>query len=89
MDRVGRQVHEFGRREKAFVNYRKTIGIVPSDFSAVMQAGNASRRQGESKRAVELFRRAARLRPDSWIPIYNLACPRAVEGGLPAALKPR
>ena len=85
--RLGDLYYERGDWEKAFLNYRKALRIVPSDFAAVVQAGNAARRKGDPKEAAELFRRAARLRPDSWVPLYNLACLRAVEGDREAALK--
>ncbi len=85
--RLGDLYYERGDWDQALINYQKTIDIIPSDFSAVVQAGNAARRTGDLTGAAELFRQASRLRPDSWVPIYNLACLRAIEGNLPAALE--
>ena len=44
-------------------------------------------RSGRPQEAESLFRRAERLRPDSWIPTYNRACLYAVTGEASEALQ--
>jgi arylsulfatase A-like enzyme/Flp pilus assembly protein TadD len=64
----------------ALANYRKALAITPDDFQAMLQAGNAARHAGDAHAASRYFFLAERLRPDSWLPPYNLACLRAVQG---------
>ena len=72
---------------KALQDYEKTLSVVPDDFNSLIQAGNCARRTGDSRRAADFFSRARKLRPESWIPLYNLACLRAVEGNPQEALR--
>jgi len=72
--------YERGEFGKALVNYEKTLAAEPNDFSSVVQAGNSARHKGDATTAATFFARAARLRPDSWIPVYNQACLAAVAG---------
>jgi len=58
--------------------YKLSLRSTRHDFVALVQAGNAARRAGERQEALHHLRRASRLRPDSWIPLYNLACFYAV-----------
>jgi choline-sulfatase len=74
---------EWGR---ALANYRKVLKVAPSDFAALVQAGNSARRLSQPVEAEKLFRKAGKLRPDSWVPGYNLACLKATRGDAPAAL---
>ncbi len=68
-------------------NYRKTLAAEPDDFAALVQAGNSARHAGDATGRRRLFARAAHLRPDSWIPVYNQACLAAVGGDPVQALK--
>jgi arylsulfatase A-like enzyme/Flp pilus assembly protein TadD len=70
--------YERGEFAQALAAYRQTLAAEPDDFTALVQGGNAARHAGDPKAAADLFARAARLRPDSWIPIYNQACLAAV-----------
>jgi len=78
--------YERGEYAKALAGYQKTLAAEPDDFTAVLQAGNSARHAGDRKTAAELFARAAHLRPDSWIPLYNQACLAASEGDPARAL---
>ncbi|HXU44016.1 MAG TPA: tetratricopeptide repeat protein, partial [Thermoanaerobaculia bacterium] len=78
--------YERGEWGKALYNYRQVIKIARSDFAALVQAGNSARRLERPLDAERFFRKAARLRPDSWIPDYNLACLKASRGDAPGAL---
>jgi choline-sulfatase len=78
--RVADLYYERGEFGKALANYRKTLAAEPDDFEAIVQAGNSARHAGDAKTAADFFARAAKLRPDSWIPIYNQACLAAVQG---------
>jgi choline-sulfatase len=66
--------------------YRKALAERPGDFAATVQAGNCARRLGSPAVAADYFARAARDRPDSWVPIYNLACLKALGGDRQGAL---
>jgi choline-sulfatase len=72
--------YERGDFDQAFVGYKRVLRAIPGDFAALVQAGNSARHKGDGKVAAELFQRAEKLRPDSWIPLYNLACLRATQG---------
>jgi choline-sulfatase len=65
---------------QALANYRKALAITPDDFEAMLQAGNSARHAGDAHAAARYFFQAERLRPDSWLPPYNLACLRASQG---------
>jgi choline-sulfatase len=78
--------YERGDFAKALDGYEKTLAAEPGDFQALVQAASSARHTGDTRAADEFFARAARLRPDSWIPVYNQACLAAVEGDAPRAL---
>ncbi len=70
----------------ALENYRRVLAVVPQHFEALIQAGNTARFLRDEHTATTYYAEAARVRPDSWIPPYNLACLRAVNGDPQAAL---
>jgi arylsulfatase A-like enzyme/Flp pilus assembly protein TadD len=78
---------ERGDYAQALQAYRRTLQEEPSDFEATLQAGNAARHTGDAAAAADYFHKAARIRPDSWLPLYNLACLRAVGGNPTTALE--
>ena len=47
---------------------------------ALIQSGNCARHLGDPAGAAAEFERAAKLRPDSWVPAYNLGCLAVVTG---------
>lgn len=79
--------YERGDYRKALAGYERVLAVVPKDFECLVQAGNCARRLGDPSGAERRFREATRLRPDSWVPEYNLACLRASEGRAPDALR--
>jgi len=79
--------YERGDFARALASYRKTLAVVPDDFNATLQAGNCARRTGDPRVAAAFFARARALRPESWIPLYNLACLDAVQGNAAEALR--
>ena len=60
--------------------------MLPQYFEVLIQAGNSARFAGDTQAASSYYEEAARARPDSWIPPYNLACLRALEGEQDAAM---
>ncbi len=66
--------------QQALVYYRKVLVTLPAHFEALVQAGNTARFLRDDGTAASYYEDAARLRPDSWIPPYNLACLRALGG---------
>jgi arylsulfatase A-like enzyme/Flp pilus assembly protein TadD len=78
--------YERGDFAGAMTLYRKALAEQPGEFVAAVQAGNCARRLGDPALAARLFARAARSRPTSWVPHYNLACLKAVQGDLQGAL---
>ncbi len=78
--RLGDLHYERGDFAGALGLYRKALAELHDDFVSAVQAGNCARRTGDTTLAGEMFRRAARLRPESWVPVYNLACLQAVGG---------
>src|SRR5262249_25632952 len=59
---------------------RRVLSALPQHFEVLIQAGNSARFQGDTQGAAGYYAAAAGARPDSWIPPYNLACLRALEG---------
>lgn len=84
--RLADSYYERGEFGKALASYRQTLAAQPDDFTALVQAGNSARRAGDPRAAADFFARATRLRPDSWIPVYNQACLTAVSGAPARAL---
>ncbi len=78
--------YDRGDFAKALELYRKALAEQPKDFPSIIQAGNCARRTGDRAAAARYFERAAELRPDAWVPQYNLACLDAVSGDAPRAL---
>jgi arylsulfatase A-like enzyme/Flp pilus assembly protein TadD len=78
--RLGDLYYERNDYPQALANYRKALAITPDDFEAMLQAGSSARHAGDARAAARYFFQAERLRPDSWLPPYNLACLRAAEG---------
>ena len=62
--------------------YERAVKKWPGNFQAVFQAGVCSHRLREHEKAETYFKRAHELRPDTWEPLYNLACSRAVQSDL-------
>jgi len=65
---------------RALGYYRRVLETVPEHFDAMIQAGNCARFLDDPAEAARWYRAAATLRPDSWIPPYNLACLEALGG---------
>jgi choline-sulfatase len=72
----------YDRREwsRALEYYRRVLTTLPQYFAVLIQAGNSARFLDDGKAAAEYYAEAGRVRPDSWIPSYNLACLRAATG---------
>ncbi len=84
--RLGDLYYEQGRYREALAHYDRALTLAPQLFQALVQAGNSARRIGDPGRAAASFARAADVRPESWIPWYNLACLRATQGDVDGAL---
>lgn len=84
--RLADLAYEKGEWGRALANYKKVIKVASSDFASLVQAGNSARRLSQPAEAEKFFRKAGKLRPDSWVPGYNLACLKATRGDAPAAL---
>lgn len=71
---------------RALEYYRRVLVAVPSSFEVVIQAGNTARFLDDDATARRYYADAAALRPDSWIPPYNLACLDALDGDVAPAM---
>jgi hypothetical protein len=60
--------------------------MLPAHFEALIQAGNTARFMDDLAAAGRYYEEAARVRADSWVPPYNLACLRALGGDPHAAM---
>ena len=76
-----------GEWGKALEGYREALARQGTDFTSRLQEGTCLRRLGDARGAEESFRKASRLRPDSWTPDYNLACLAASLGKGEEALR--
>jgi Flp pilus assembly protein TadD len=71
---------------RALEYYRRVLAVIPTYFEALVQAGNCARLVGDVPTATAYYDTAERVRPDSWVPPYNLACLRALNGAPEEAL---
>jgi arylsulfatase A-like enzyme/Tfp pilus assembly protein PilF len=71
---------------RALEYYRRVLVTLPQYFEVLIQAGNSARFNGDVPTATAYYDDAKRARADSWIPIYNLACLRAMNGAPEDAL---
>jgi len=71
---------------EALTYYRNVITATPNHFGATIQAGLCAQRVQAYPEAEKLFLRARDLRPDSWVPVYDLGCLKAEQGEVEAAL---
>lgn len=84
---VGDHHYERAEFDRALAAYEKALAAAPKDLHSLIQAGNAVRRLDRPADAARFFERAADLRPDAWIPVYNLACLAALAGQPEVALE--
>ncbi|MCC6699568.1 MAG: sulfatase-like hydrolase/transferase [Candidatus Hydrogenedentes bacterium] len=75
-----------GDYARALASYKRVLEAIPGHFAALLQSGLCAQRTGDMDGARTFFTRAGELRPDSWIPPYDLACVSAVAGNRDAAL---
>lgn len=79
--RVWRDIADLRYREErwadALAGYERVIEVNPRDYQAQLHAGAAALAAGDVDRSVAHTQAAAELRPDSWMPPYNLACAEA------------
>ena len=75
-----------GEWKQALAEYENALKIVADDFQALIQAGNCARRLRDPAGAARFYGKAEKLRPDSWIPVFNLACLEAIGGRGPEAV---
>jgi arylsulfatase A-like enzyme/Tfp pilus assembly protein PilF len=66
-----------GEYDAALKEYREAYTRQAKDFRSLLQAGASARRAGQPEEAEQLLRQAIALKPQSWIPLYNLACLQA------------
>lgn len=72
--------------EEALRYFELALQRTPNHLMAILRAGVCCMRMGELERAGEYIARARELRPDSWLPFYDLACLRVREQRNEAAL---
>lgn len=61
-------------------HYERVLESTPSHFVALIQAGLSAAHQKKWDAALAHYYRAQELRPDSWMPPYNIACVHAQLG---------
>jgi choline-sulfatase len=71
--------------EKAKGWYEKTLELQPDSYLGAMQAGMSALRLSDSATAERYFLLANRNDPNSWKPLYNLACVQSRKGARDAA----
>lgn len=68
-----------GEYGEALEHYKKALAVNPKNFSALMLAGGCTQKMGSFDEAEAYYEQGVKLRPDSWLPPYNLACLRAAQ----------
>jgi tetratricopeptide (TPR) repeat protein len=76
----GDHLFQAERYAEALPAYEKVLEKTPADFDMLLQAGLSAQRSGDASTAEAMFTRAAEVRPDHWMPPYDIACLRA-QGG--------
>ncbi|MEN0066114.1 MAG: sulfatase-like hydrolase/transferase [Myxococcota bacterium] len=76
-----------GRWTDARGLYERVTTANPKDFEAWLHTGVSALRMHDHGKAREATHRAQTLRPDSWLPAYNLACIEAMAGRAEEALQ--
>jgi Tfp pilus assembly protein PilF len=72
--------YDRGEWAPALEYYRRVLTALPQYFAVLIQAGNTARLLDDREAAARYYAEAGRVRADSWIPSYNLACLRAATG---------
>jgi Tfp pilus assembly protein PilF len=78
--RIADEYYTRGDHRGALVYYDRVLASSPEHLGALVQASNSARELGEIDRARRYLEQAHTARPDSWIPLYNLACLEAPLG---------
>ncbi len=73
------------RYAEALPAYQKVLEKAPANFDMLLQAGLSAQRSGDASTAEAMFSRAAEVRPDHWMPPYDIACLRAQAGQMDEA----
>ena len=68
-----------GEYGEALEHYKKALAVNPKNFSALMLAGGCAQKEKRFDEAETFYQQGLKLRPDSWLPPYNLACLRAAQ----------
>jgi tetratricopeptide (TPR) repeat protein len=68
------------RYPEALAAYQKVLEKTPANFEVLLNAGLSAQRSGDASTAEAMFTRAAEVRPDHWMPPYDIACLRAQAG---------
>jgi arylsulfatase A-like enzyme/Tfp pilus assembly protein PilF len=68
------------RYAEALPAYQKVLEKTPANFEVLLNAGLSAQRSGDADLAEAMFTRAAEVRPDHWMPPYDIACLRAQAG---------
>jgi len=68
------------RYAEALASYQKVLEKTPANFEVLLQAGLSAQRSGDASTAEAMFEQAAEVRPDHWMPPYDIACLRAQAG---------
>ena len=71
--------------EKALTHYNNALALLPGHYFAQVRAGLCLLRLGRPAESRPFFEAASALRPDEWVPPYNLACASALQGQKQAA----
>lgn len=79
--RIGDLYFERGLKEQALHYYQGVLERKPTDFQALIQAGNSASEVPKYRNlALGYYQSAAKIRPDSWIPDFNIACQTGADG---------
>jgi arylsulfatase A-like enzyme/Tfp pilus assembly protein PilF len=62
------------RYGEALAAYEKVLEKTPANFDMLLQAGLSAQRSGDAGTAEAMFARAGEVRPDHWMPPYDIAC---------------
>jgi tetratricopeptide (TPR) repeat protein len=85
--RIADVLYERKDYAEALDYYQRMLSKIPNDFHALVQAGNSARYDGHPADARSYYLRAQTLRPESWLPTYDLACLELAQGETDAAFE--
>jgi arylsulfatase A-like enzyme/Flp pilus assembly protein TadD len=84
--RISNYLYQERDYARALPYFKKSLEQAPTDYNSLILGGNSALNLGQADLAGTWYEQAARVRPETWLPWYNLACVKAAGRDWPGAL---